>query len=206
MDANERQSTRCEGFTGVVFYFSNVSACARRSIGKAGRYMRLLALVGALALCVNAHGQGTFELAGQLTSPLSILRGQGTFTLTESLLTYDVTAPWRLDVCEIRGPGPFPEAPLLFNLRLLFCNAPGPPPDTNRVGCFFQGSLALSDLQVQQLLEGQWYARVFVEERVSLQGQIVLVPEPSPFILLALGLGILIAVRHLLLRRSALSG
>ena len=164
--------------------------------------MRLLALIGTLAICANAHGQGTFQFTVQLTSPLSDYRGEGTFTLTESLLTYDVTAPWGADTGEIRGPGPYPEAPLLFDLRLRYCDAPA---GSHPGGCFFRGSITLSEPQAQQLLDGQWYARAFVAERVSLQGPIVLVPEASPFILLVLGLALLVGLRCLLPRGTALA-
>ena len=158
-----------------------------------------LALVGALAVWATAHGQGTFQFTVQLTSPITDARGQGTFTLTETLFTYDVTAPWGADMGEIRGPGPYPEGPLLFNVRLRYCDAPG---GGHPGACFFQGSFTLSEPQAQQLLEGQWYARAFVAERVSLQGPIVLVPEASPSVLLALGLAPLIGFRLLLRRRS----
>jgi len=154
--------------------------------------MRLLVLVAALALSANAHGQGPFEFTAQLTSPTTDLRGHGTFTLTENLFTYDVTGPWGYEMGEIRGPGPFPEAPLLFDLHLRGCEAPL---GTFPGGCFFRGTMLLSDLQVEEVLDGQWYVRTF-RSGPGVQGPIVLVPEPSPFILLALGLG-LVAARGL---------
>ena len=140
-----RHAERDNPDTGVGFDFSNVGARAgcRRFIGKNWAGMRLLALIGTLAICANAHGQGTFQFTAQLTSPTTDYRGQGTFTLTGSLFTYDVTAPYGYDIGEIRGPGPFPEGAILFDLRLRLCDAPGPAPGTYRGGCFFQGSLTI---------------------------------------------------------------
>jgi hypothetical protein len=161
--------------------------------------MRLLIFVAALALSADAHEQGTTEFTARMTSPFSDAVGNGTFTLTNNRFVYDVTAPWGLDRGEIRGPGPFPEGQVLFNLHLSLCDAPG---GNFPGGCFYRGTLDLSELQVDQLLRGEWYVRASWD-LASVQGPIVPVPEPSPFLLLAVGAGLLLPARALVRRKRA---
>src|SRR5207302_949071 len=98
--------------------------------------------------------------------------GSGTFSLTTNRLTYDVQLPYGYDQAQIRSPWPDPNAPVVFDLRLSYCDPPGPGP--NPGGCFFKAGKLLSEGQITDLEGGAWFVTSF-----NLSGQIILVPEPS---------------------------
>src|SRR5881628_3061488 len=110
----------------------------------------------ALVVTSSACGQETLLFTAHLTSTQTAQTGIGQFTLTGNNFTYDVTAPYRLDQGIIQR-GSEPNAPVIFSLNLRFCQAPEPLPSTNRGGCFFRGNLSLSEGQISDLVDGQWY-------------------------------------------------
>src|SRR6266542_3905776 len=59
---------------------------------------------------------------------------------------------------------------------------------TNRGGCFFNGSLTLTDGQISDLEDNQWY--VTATAFSTLRGQIVPIPEPSTVAFFGLALGL----------------
>jgi len=145
-----------------------------------------------LAVMSSAHAQGTLQFTAHLTSTETDGTGIGQFTLTGKTFAYDVISPYGWNQGMIQR-GSDPDAPVIFNLNLRFpyCQAPEPYPGTNHGGCYFGGNLTLSDPQISDLLDGQWYVRTFVEGP-GVDGQITLVPEPSWSQLLGLALGVIL--------------
>ncbi|SRR5260221_403658 len=90
----------------------------------------------------NIAAQGTTEFAAVLTGNTDA-HGNGTFSLTTNLLAYDLELPYGYDQAQIRSPLPDVYSPVVFDLRLSFCDPPGPGPSL--VGCFFKGCISLSE-------------------------------------------------------------
>src|SRR6266542_3905779 len=122
---------------------------------------KLLAFLALAVLC-SAYAQGTLQFTAHLTSAETDGTGNGQFTLTGNDFTYDVRAPYTWNQGIIQA-GPDLIAPIIFSLHLRQCGAPEPYPGTNRGGCFFTGNLTLSEGQISDLVDGQWYVRAFRE-------------------------------------------
>ncbi len=150
---------------------------------------KLLAFLALAVLC-SAYAQGTLQFTAHLTSAETDGTGNGQFTLTGNDFTYDVRAPYTWNQGIIQA-GPDLIAPIIFSLHLRQCGAPEPYPGTNRGGCFFTGNLTLSEGQISDLVDGQWYVRAF-RQGPGINGQITLVPEPSWSQLLGLALGVIL--------------
>jgi hypothetical protein len=140
----------------------------------------------AVASLNSARAQGSFQLTNYLTSPTALfVFGEGTYSLTDNVLSYNLRTDFGFSEASIYGPaGPGMDAPLLFELRLRFCNPPLGGHD--RGGCFYRGTLSLSEEQINELIGEQWY--VLSSEGpggATLRGQILLVPEPSGLLLSA---------------------
>ncbi len=165
---------------------------------------KLLAFL-TLAVMSSAYAQGTLQFTAHLTSTETDLTGNGLFTLTGNNFTYDVISPYGWNHGIIQR-GSEPDASVIFNLTLRFpyCQAPEPLPSTNRGGCFFRGNFTLSEGQISDLVDGQWYVRTFVEGP-GVNGQISLVPEPSWPQLLGLTFGVTLLCRTVARHRAGFS-
>ncbi len=143
-----------------------------------------------LLLCFTAVIASRIEAASDFTVSLSgdpVYYGQGTFFLDGSSLSYSLkTEPYGFNGAEIRGPaGPNETAPVLYNLRLTRCMAPG----GDTLGyCTFGGTLTISDAQAVDLQNGLWYVlSPFDNPNRTIRGQITAVPEPSTWALVLVG-------------------
>lgn len=160
-----------------------------------------------LILCVStawtSHAQGVLEftafLHGTNVVPPSLLpyTGSGVFTLSDSVLAYDVTTDFLSGfVGAVQGPaGPGANAPEMFPLDRLRCV---PPLSTNYPGSYvYRGSTVLSPDQIPDLMAGLWYVQIeaidFPDN--AMRGQIVPVPEPKSFWLFACAVGTAVAFR-----------
>src|SRR5437667_7885102 len=147
-----------------------------------------LALLFLLVVLGHAHAQGTLQFTAHLTSTLTDATGDGTFSLTGNLFTYDVQTYPGFQIAEIQGPGPGTNAPVIFSLDLRRCEAPGPGLNSK---CYFQGDFALSDSQIAEVVSDQWYVNAFSSSAPShvLRGEIIQVPDASSMTMLALAIG-----------------
>src|SRR5438876_1083111 len=101
----------------------------------------------------GANAQGTLQFSAHMTSTQTDYTGDGIFSLTGNLFTYDVVTPAGFTFTEIHGPGPDSNAPLISSLQLTKCLiSPNSP-----FKCYFQGSLTLTDPLIMELTSGQWY-------------------------------------------------
>ena len=151
---------------------------------------KLFPLLFLFASLGNAQTQGTLEFTAHLTSPLTDFTGDGGFSLTGDLFTYNLyVLPFNFDHGEIHGPGPAPNAPLLFDLKLTRCDTPYGP---YLGGCWYAGNFTLSNNQITELENELWYVRAYSPEvpQFVLQGQLIAVPEPSVLSLIAVGIGL----------------
>ena len=141
--------------------------------------------------CLNiVLAQGTLVFEAYPTRPGLFFPAYAVFTLDGNVLDYDYLAPFGDDIAQIRGPGIAhgdQEAPVLFELNLIYCDPPLLPGHLG--GCFYEGTLTLSDNQMTELISGQWYMKSFVSHNPAYftEGQIVLVPEPVLSIWIAAG-------------------
>ncbi len=139
----------------------------------------------------TVYAQGTLQFAVHLTGATDAT-GDGTFSLTGNLLSYDLLIPYLFtyNTAEIHGPGvPGLNAPLIFGLHVRSCQ---PPQDLYKGGCLFQGNLTLTDAQIPELVAEQWYVKAYWPELpdLPLQGQILQVPEPCTGAVLGLAAGV----------------
>jgi hypothetical protein len=143
-----------------------------------------------LGLTLPVVAQGTMDFSAVLTGN-TLKTGSGTFTLrTNNLFYYKLTTPYGYSQAQVRSPWPEPNAAPVFDLGIIGCVPPEPYPGTNAGFCYFEGGVLLSDSEIADLLAGRWYAYSLSPTAPSrpIQGQIVLVPEPSSSLLVALAL------------------
>ena len=133
--------------------------------------------------CLNiVLAQGTLVFEAYPTSLGLFFPAYGVFTLDGNVLGYELLVYSGEDIAQIRGPGVAhgdQEAPVLFDLNLIYCDPPLIPGYIG--GCFYEGTLTLSDDQMSELISGQWYVKSIVSFNMASysEGQIVLVPEPD---------------------------
>jgi len=156
---------------------------------------KLLALLLFLVSLGKAHAQGTLNFATHMTGN-TMYFGDGTFSLSGDVFTYDLRTDWIFNTAEIHGPAiSGTNAPLIFNLHLRFCE---PPLGEYRGGCVYRGNFTLSEEQTTDLVNEQWYVYSSYGGELFLRGQIIQVPEPSGVSLILIGLGF----GYLCLRRN----
>jgi hypothetical protein len=156
--------------------------------GAVGEFRDRALLVALLVLAgiVPLKAQETLQFTSFMVSPYTDATGQGVFTLTDQFFMYDVRTYPGFFIAEIHGPGPDEAAPLMFTLQLQTCIAPGG--YVTNDGCYFRGGFDLSENQISQLVDHQWYVWAFTPSAPShdLSGQIV--PEPTAYQLLLISL------------------
>ena len=151
-----------------------------------------------------ASAQGTFDFAVTLNGanvvpPSSTaLAGSGTLELDGNILSYDIRTDYVLGwTGYFYGPAePGMNGPALFQLRNTVCEPPNP------VGypgyCLFQGSVMVSDAQIDELVDSLWYVQItsnFSADR-AMRGQITLVPEPHAAVIGLLALAAVLTTRR----------
>jgi hypothetical protein len=142
-----------------------------------------------------ATAQGTFDftvvLNGAKVVPPSPTEadGTGTLTLDRNNLSYSIRTDYRPDWRgAFYGPAePDANGPRLYALTGGYCEAPLPVPGGTGY-CLWQNSLSFTDDQRNDLLNGLWYVQVTdpIFPEFAIRGQIVLVPEPSPALVICL--------------------
>jgi hypothetical protein len=152
---------------------------------------RILCSIALAVSVVGAFSQGTIYFTANLTGNYGV-DGTGSFSLSSNLFRYDVETPFPMSVAQMRSPWPDTNAASVFDLTWVGCDTPSAP--TNNGGCFFHGSLVLSDAQVADLSSGNWFVYA-PNGPFFVQGQVVSTPEPAPLALFGLGAGFL-CFRH----------
>lgn len=132
----------------------------------------------------KARAQGTIYFNAHLTGNTPYT-GDGTFSLetATNYFSYDVVTVFGFSQGEIHSPWPDTNAPVLFNLSLIGCNAPA---QGDAGSCEFRGHFTLTDQQAADLANEQWFV-VLPGGMATLRGQILTVPEPSSFAIGTLG-------------------
>lgn len=153
----------------------------------------------AFALCAaSAHGQGTLQFTAGLNganivpSPGGSGSGQGTFTLDGSLFAGGVTFALGNPPTgtSIHGPAlPGNNANALFDMRGPTFVAPDPV-SGDPGGLFYDVNRTLTASEISDLSAGLWYVNVRSDSfpNGDIRGQIVLVPEPSTWALMGIGI------------------
>src|SRR5260221_8222714 len=167
---------------------------------------RRLLIFASLACALQAQAQGSLQFNAALTCANEVppnndpTCGTGSFSLSGNSLSFLVTVPAVTFISvsgSIQGPAlPGLNAPIIFDLGGPVFHAgndfgippyyafgsPADPP-------FGAGPFTLTTDQINQLESGLWYVNVtsFTQPDGQLRGQILAVPEPSAFVLLALG-------------------
>lgn len=133
----------------------------------------VLLLGSALAL----RGQGTLYFTAHLTGNTSYF-GDGTFSLTTNRFGYDVLINSAgFDQAQIRSPWPDTNASVVFDL-FLWARVP-PLPDGSGDFCRFRGVFYLTDQQIIELQNANWFVYSSAGPDFFLRGQIVPIPEPA---------------------------
>ncbi len=151
--------------------------------------MKKLLLLLCLAAGLSSRCQGASEFTVSLSGD-PIFYGQGTFSLNGNSLSYFLrTDPFGFNRAEIRGPAaPNETAPVLYNLHLDGCFAPG---GDSFGHCTFFGNLSVSASEASDLQNGLWYvASPYENPTRFIRGQITAVPEPSMWMLAGLSAGV----------------
>lgn len=169
--------------------------------------MKRKLLVSALLACALwAQAQGTLQFHATLTGSQLVppnsdpTIGRGDFWLVDGLLHFQVDVPlvtFTSMSAAIHGPAlPGSLAPVIFDLGgagVIPGSTFGEPPAHRYFspfdGTFGAGPFTLTSEQISQLQAGLWYVEVtsFTMPDGQLRGQIVPVPEPSTWVLLAAG-------------------
>ena len=160
---------------------------------------KTISLLAMLASLATAGAQGSLQLEAALkgsneTPPNSSLRvGTGQLTLTGNSLDIFVglTPTFPVTGAFIQGPaGPGSTGPVIFDLGTPLERPPIWPIDPGGYEFVLNG-VTLSSGEISDLLGGLWYVNVtsgaFPDGEI--RGQILAVPEPTTFALLALGAG-----------------
>lgn len=156
--------------------------------GKAGRKLQAVLTVALLFLGIeSAKAHGTLEFSASLVRPDDGILGIGIFTLTDHLFVYSVSNLFGLSQADVRGPGPASDAAVIFDLNLDYCEAPGPYGVAG--GCFFHGSEVLTENQINDLVDGQWYVWAHSPSNPNQPAFGQIVPEPSSTVFLFITLG-----------------
>jgi len=160
-------------------------------------------LIAFLFTCVAGNCQGTLQfythLTGQNVFPPneSPFEGHGGFSLIGNSLSGSVVFrnPPRLETGYIRGPASAGEVgEVIFDLGQAQDVSPNPPQDPYGYGWYYS-EFILQQEQISQLVSGRWYVEVDYSSAYypagRVRGQILLVPEPSTWILLLMSCVIL---------------
>jgi len=145
-------------------------------------FMKKLAVVftGTLLFLAGASAQTEFQFTVNLNGANDVPPNDradtvsGVLTLTDNVFSYRIPIGFNPWVGGIHGPaGPGTDAPLLFAFGQSKCVAPQPP---HPGGCSFIDSVTLTSAQINELLLGLWYVRLYQADQPALgiRGQILL--------------------------------
>ena len=142
----------------------------------------LVALMCADVVRAQEFTEFTVFLSGANVVPPSAndRTGEGTFTLIEDQLSYDIITSMLFARPEVYGPAENGmNGPALFRLTTFDCEltVPGGPGGF----CHYKGAQTIPDQQIDELTAGLWYVQLTdtVFPELAIRGQIVPVPEPT---------------------------
>lgn len=163
-----------------------------------------LVLLCSMCFAWHAQAQGSLQFTVDLTGTQevpqnsSVNHGSGSFTLTGDLLAWSIGCPdlsFTPTGASVHGPASASQtAAALFSLGTP-TTGPGP---QGGIVTFYQCSTSLLPAQIAGLEAGQWYTNILSVQYPGgeIRGQIIPVPEPSTFALVALGVGAFFLARR----------